>query len=363
MSKAQTLPNEALKAVRSATSASPRSWTTGWWPPTSVEPSPCHMRSASSSRSAIPSGWHNRRHGVHGLRQRSDAVLRRSGREQLARVVAGQQAALRGRDPPADGAAPRGAEPGVGRGQAVPSQPRHPLLEGQGAVQDEHRGGHPRRPRRFGVPVAVVRRAARRRRGLPPRPPAAGPVPCRGGRGRARVASSRASPPTCERRRQTSPRTRRSRPRPAATPPTIPASTCSDATASSASGATRPASGCRPRPSAPASRTGGGTSVRSTTGWSQTSDPDGGRRSQRRRAPHSIASSKVPVTAGADMHALRPSEARAPRSRTPRSRPRGRCRGRGRRGVGGPRPSAELGEPTSSGRATPRCPTRRGRAR
>ena len=51
VSKAQMLPNDALKAVRSATSASPRSWVTGWWPPTSVDPSPFHSRSAISSRS------------------------------------------------------------------------------------------------------------------------------------------------------------------------------------------------------------------------------------------------------------------------------------------------------------------------
>src|SRR3546814_3100130 len=47
------LPNAALKAVRSATSASPRSWVTGWLCPTSVDAPPCQSRSAASNMSAM----------------------------------------------------------------------------------------------------------------------------------------------------------------------------------------------------------------------------------------------------------------------------------------------------------------------
>src|SRR3546814_19103377 len=48
------LPNAALKAVRSATSASPRSWVTGSFCPTSVDAPPCQSRSAASKLSATP---------------------------------------------------------------------------------------------------------------------------------------------------------------------------------------------------------------------------------------------------------------------------------------------------------------------
>src|SRR3546814_13951395 len=47
------LPNAALKAVRSATSASPRSWVTGWLCPTSVDAPRCQSRSAASNLSAM----------------------------------------------------------------------------------------------------------------------------------------------------------------------------------------------------------------------------------------------------------------------------------------------------------------------
>ena len=76
------LPNDALNAVRSATSASPRSWVTGWWPPTSVDPSPFHSRSAISRRSAMPrrlaqsAPWRSR--ASARVRSRSTTTSRRT---------------------------------------------------------------------------------------------------------------------------------------------------------------------------------------------------------------------------------------------------------------------------------------------
>ena len=203
------LPNDALKAVRSATSASPRSWVTGWWPPTSVDPSPFHSRSAISNRSAMsPAGWHNPRHGVHGLRQGCDRVLRRPGRQQQPRVVARQQAPLRGRGAPPDGGAAPGrgrrssARPSCSARTATPASPRtrRPYKTNIAAVIY-------RRRRRVRVRVAVRRGAARRRRRLPPRPRPAGP-PARGDRRRPHRQGARGDRRRrCARPRPTSPPT------------------------------------------------------------------------------------------------------------------------------------------------------------
>ena len=144
MAKAQMLPNAALKAVRGATSASPRSWVTGWWPPRSVEP----RRSTSALRSRAGQPWAHvgtpgllgSDDGVRGLRQGSDRLLRGAGRNNsrdwwLAHKPRYEDEIRR---PMEQLLQDVGAD---GRGQAVPPQPRHPLLEGQVALQDQHRRG------------------------------------------------------------------------------------------------------------------------------------------------------------------------------------------------------------------------------
>ena len=176
-----------------------------------------------------------------GFGQGRDRLLRRPGGQQLARVVAGQQAPLRRRGAPPAGAAARGPGGRVRRGQGVPPEPRHPVLEGQGAVQDERRRGDPPRRRRLRVPLAVGRGPARRRRRLPPRPRPARSATARPSTTTAPARSSRRSPADLRAAKadvtvaQTS-----SRPPRGATPPTTRASTCSGRTASSASGPTRP---------------------------------------------------------------------------------------------------------------------------
>ena len=79
---------------------------------------------------------------VHGLRQGvRPAFYDELAAQQQPRLVAGAQGPLRGRGAAADGGAARGRRRRVRRGQAVPSEPRHPLLEGQVALQDQHRRG------------------------------------------------------------------------------------------------------------------------------------------------------------------------------------------------------------------------------
>ena len=138
------LPNDALKAVRSATSASPRSWVTGWWPPTSVDPSPFHSRSAISKvRSAIaPQAGTIRAMAFTGFGKGAIAFYDDLAANNTRDWWLANKAPLRGRGPPPDGGAARRTWPSE-FGEAKLFRPNRDtrFSKDKSPVQDQHRRG------------------------------------------------------------------------------------------------------------------------------------------------------------------------------------------------------------------------------
>ena len=192
VAKAQMLPNDALKAVRSATSASPRSWVTGGGRPRRWSP----RRSTVAPRSPGGRPWPLQAGTIPamaftGFGKGAIPFYDDLDGEQQPRLVAREQGPLRGRGAAPDGAAARRTSRPSSARRSCSARTGHPLLEGQVPLQDQHRGGHLPAKRRLRVRVARRRRAPRRRRRVPPGTPAARPAP-RGDRRRPHRAGARA---------------------------------------------------------------------------------------------------------------------------------------------------------------------------